>query len=67
MEVKRLARRDDNPPPSSDEVEPGIFIPLPPLCDYPAYYGVACTRCDRTVDRDLPADRRRFLVSIKFY
>jgi hypothetical protein len=33
--VKRPARRDDNPLPSNYEVKSGIFIPLPPLYDYP--------------------------------
>ena len=45
----------------------GLCIPLPPLYDNPAFYGIAYTRCDWTVDCDLPVDRGRFLVSIKIY
>jgi hypothetical protein len=67
MEVKWPERRDGNPPPSSYEVVSGIFVPLPPLHDYPVCYGIAYTRSDRTVDRDLPVDLGRFLVSIKIY
>jgi hypothetical protein len=64
--VKRPVHRD-NLPPSSDEVESGLFILVRPFYDYQECYGIACTRCDRTVDRDLPVDRGRFLVSIKIY
>jgi hypothetical protein len=59
--VKRPGRDVNHPPPSSDVVEYGKSIPVPPLYACPACYGTAYIRGGQTVDSG------NFLAFIKIY